>query len=1175
MVYLKAVEAYGFKSFAERTTVEFDQGLTAIVGPNGSGKSNITDAIRWVLGEQSAKSLRGARMEDIIFSGTEKRQPLNYAEVTLKLDNSSGLIEADSKLNITRRLYRSGESEYFINQAKSRLKDITELFLDTGLGKESFSMISQGKVDEILNAKPEERRHLIEEAAGVLKYKKRKKETAAKLDETMLNLSRVNDIIFDLESRIEPLQMEAAIAEEYQALTQEMREADIQVTVTDIKTLKTDYVRLETEIGEFTEMIGLKQARADKLETAIKEMTHNRASLLTSQEELHQQRLMLSTSLERHQGRLSVLYEKQDNLTQTVTRQQKEMEKLATELEEVTAEAAELQQQEESLKIELKEIRTQERAYEKKLSELNRDVETLIETARDNYYQMLSEQTAAKNELKYIDKELEGLNHYFSSVSDEDKEAYERLSGERSHKLQVIGELEQQLISKRSAFKESLEQSRRQRERYSELDEQIRHAGRYIDKLKSKQQSLTAMQAEYQGFYQGVRLVLKEKLTGIHGAVAELVTIDRSYQTALDIALGGQLQSIITDDEKSARQAIQFLKERKGGRATFLPLTTIRPKKMSDAIRQKLQQHDGYIGILSDLITVENQYNAIISSLSGLVIIAEDISAANVLAKKVDYKYRIVTLDGNIVNPGGSMTGGSVNQPSILLKQKEELTNITDQLKQYGVQLKGLEDEFDGLKNKLTDSEFKTRTLQDEGETLAEEVQRMKSEYDAQNVKLFELKTHYEQHAERVAQQAELTDIKKQLDEIILLKQSELQKIENEINDYQRLKTDARSIEEEVTRSLNEVRGHRIVLEERQKHQHDKVETNLRRKAQVTQAMSDLESDDHSENLEETIQTLKLTIQEEQESLEAVIQQFDKDKTAGDELAVDLEAKQTDYNELLRQVSGLEQGIGDMKGQYSRIDVQLENLIYHLMEDYHMTFEAADELYEAPAHIEELRQRVKLTRRSIEELGPVNIGAIQQYKEVKSKYDFLSEQESDLISAKETLETIMNEMDDEVTTRFNQTFSQVQQNFASVFRELFGGGSGELKLNSDDSLTAGIDIMVEPPGKKRQHLTLLSGGERALTAVALLFAILKVRTAPFVILDEVEAALDEANVLRFGSYVRSLSTETQFIVITHRKGTMEAADRLYGVTMQNSGITQMVSVDLNELNHNDMEELTE
>ncbi|ULG72861.1 chromosome segregation protein SMC [Macrococcus brunensis] len=1173
MVYLKTVEAYGFKSFADKTKVEFDQGLTAIIGPNGSGKSNITDAIRWVLGEQSAKSLRGARMEDVIFSGTEKRQALNYAEVTLKLDNSDRQIDADAQLNITRRLYRSGESEYFINQTKSRLKDITELFLDTGLGKESFSMISQGKVDEILNAKPEDRRHLIEEAAGVLKYKKRKKETASKLDETNLNLSRVNDIIFDLQARVEPLAIESAAAEEHQALTQEMTEADIQVTVTDIKALKTEYARLDTEIKEFSDMILIKKERTDKLELQLSSLNDRNSVLNESQARLNQQRLELSTQLERQQGRLSVLYEKQENQSQAEARQKKELQKLEAERETLQQASKKLSDETAELRAELKQVRQEERSAEKKLAELNSDVAGLIETARDQYYQVLSDQTAARNELKYIEKELTALERYFTE-NQPDIHHYQDMLSEQKVFEDKLEQVERELTAKRTAYKESFANIQSKQTRYRELDDQLRQGHRYLDKLKSKYQSLTAMQSEYQGYYQGVRLVLREKLGGIHGAVAELIDIDSKYQTALDIALGGQLQSIVTEDEASARAAIQFLKKRKGGRATFLPLSTIQPKTMAESIIDRMQQLEGYIGQLSDLITVDPKYASIVHNLTGLVVVAEDLEAANTIARQTSYKFRIVTLDGNIVNPGGSMTGGSVSQPSVLLRQKEELEQVGVQLSSYQEQLSVLEAEFNSLKSEITDAEIEAQHLQSASEELAEQEHMLKLQRDEFQSRLYTLKAMNQQQEERLRQENEYEATHQRLLKSIDENDVQLKGIEQQIAGYQLLQTDAQSIEKGVNQTLAELRQKKVMIEERLKYQQDKQQTNEERLEQVKTAQSDLEAVDEIDHIEEKITALKEEIKHSEERLSDVIRQFDQDKSEAEEVAADIKEQQVKYNELMRQLNNLENGVGEMKGQYSRIDVQLESLIYHLMEDYHMTFEAAENLYPEPADIDAARQRVKLTKLAIEELGPVNPNAIQQYKEGKERFDFLSEQETDLLSAKETLETIMKEMDHEVTARFNKTFSQVQSNFAQVFSELFGGGNGEIKLNSDDVLTAGLDIVVEPPGKKRQHLTLLSGGERALTAVALLFAILKVRTAPFVILDEVEAALDEANVLRFGHYVKTLSHDTQFIVITHRKGTMEAADRLYGVTMQNSGITQMVSVDLNELNHNEIKELT-
>ncbi len=1183
MVYLKKVTAYGFKSFADKTNVTFDRGLTAIVGPNGSGKSNITDAIRWVLGEQSAKNLRGAKMEDVIFSGAENRQPLNFAEVTLTLNNDQQLIASTEEIKVTRRLYRSGESEYFLNQNKVRLKDITELFLDTGLGKEAFSIISQGKVDEILNAKSEERRHLIEEAAGVLKYKKRKKETEAKLDETVANLDRVNDIIFDLESRVEPLKREAVIASEYQELTQEMKDADIQVTVYDITQLKTDYSKLEKDIKEYEEMVLLKQDKVGRLEQKINRAADDKLTATTKLEQLNSRLLELTEQIERTQGQFHLLAEKKDNHAASSDRLQQERSKL---LEDITAEEqrkANHTHQIKEAQQELKQLRTEERILEQKLTELNSDVEQLVEETRDSYYEILSEQTANKNELKLIERQLDQAAAYLAShsVDDSVSENYEDAVKIYEAKQQQLTALEQQLSTARHDYKQQTVKVTSLHQQYKTEEDNLLKAYRYIEQLKSKHQSIIAMQAEYQGYFQGVRTILKDdSLTGIHGAVAALIDVASEYQTALDIALGGQLQSIITEDEQSARQAISALQKKKAGRATFLPLTTIRKRELPDTVKQTLTSQPGFVGILADLITTDDRYRAVVQNLTGLVIIAESLPLANQLAKHINYKYRIVTLDGNVVNPGGSMAGGS-SQPSILLKQKEEARELEEKITTYKISTTTLELQVSHLKEQLSQYEEEVHQLRMNGEMLADQRQELVLELTQTEQQLAQLKRANDalhELTERCEEQQQLMNTSKRLKQSIADQQQQLSTIEQKLEEYNTYRQDSKNLEKEVNTSLNAVRNRRIVEEERLKYQQQQQRQTVHRIDQLTDQMTELSAQSQLTTIEDIMRTLEQLTQQlsqMQDERQHVQQQLESLKETVQQQEEILTDARTAYNEGMRQISGLQNGIGEMKSRYSRIDVQLENLIYHLLEDYHITFEAATMDYTDFTDIDTLRKRVKLTKAAIEELGPVNLGAIKQYDEVKARYDFLTAQESDLMSAKETLTTIIHEMDSEVTTRFTDTFKQVQTNFQTVFSELFGGGTGELSLTSDDLLTAGVDITIEPPGKKRQHLTLLSGGERALTAVALLFSILKVRSAPFVILDEVEAALDEANVVRFGNYLQTLSDDTQFIVITHRKGTMEAADRLYGVTMQNSGITQLVSVNLSELNNEKVKELTQ
>lgn len=1182
MVYLKAVEALGFKSFADKTIVSFDPGLTAIVGPNGSGKSNITDAIRWVLGEQSAKNLRGAKMEDVIFSGAANRSPQNYAEVTLKLDNTTRQLDVDQDLiAVTRRLYRSGESEYVLNGQKARLKDITELFLDTGLGKEAFSIISQGKVDEILNAKSEDRRHLIEEAAGVLKYKRRKKETTLKLDETMGNLARVNDIIFDLEGRIEPLAQEAAIAEEYEALMEEMRTSDIQITAHDIGVLKATHAQLETEIKEFEEMIALKSDKLSRLDSRMTIVQTENSSLQQQYEEGSNRRLVLTEQIERTQGQLGVLKEKLENFTASSERLKQELAKQEVNIKALTDEAAVFLEEQHSLSEQLKEMKQTEQRCEKKLTELNSDIDALIESARESYYETLSEQTNSKNELRLIERQIDEAAHFISKHEDLDAKAYDEAVKKAETVNAVLQQTDQQLNEVRTAYKTKLTQVNQQQQQYRTQQDNLYKAYQYIDQLKAKHASLLAMQEDFQGYYQGVRAVLRDRtLQGIHGPIASLIVTEKRYQTAVDIALGGQLQNIVVDDEQAARTAIRHLKEKRAGRATFMPLTTIKGRAISRQIIQQVESIDGYVGRLTELVTFKETYQAVIEQLTGLTLVAEHIRAANDIARAADFKYRVVTLDGNVVNPGGSMTGGSSNQPSQLLKQREEEEALRKKLADYTTSTEQMEQTVQTLKASISEQEFQLNELQQEGETLAEKRQELNFEKGTVDNEVTALRRSNELFNEVTERKSELEQLKQQkaaYAQSINQYAAALTSIEEQLEEYTSSATDKKSLEKSLNDELTTIRSNRIALEERLKYHNERIHQLNERILAAEKERDDLidqsklsSTDEMNDKLQE-LTSLYETLQQERTLLEERVVSWRNELQQFEETYA---AYQSDYNETMRQMNGLENGIGEMKGKYARNDVQLENLIFHLLEDYHMTYEAAVSHIDTDADIELMRKRVKLTKMSIEELGPVNIGAIQQYKDVKARYDFLSEQEADLLAAKTTLESIIKEMDTEVTTRFTATFEAVQLHFSEVFKSLFGGGTGELVLTGEDELTAGIDIIAEPPGKKRQHLTLLSGGERALTAVALLFAILKVRSAPFVILDEVEAALDEANVLRFGQYLHTLSDQTQFIVITHRKGTMEAADRLYGVTMQNSGITQLVGVDLNELDNKKMKELT-
>ncbi|MCE4956776.1 chromosome segregation protein SMC [Macrococcoides caseolyticum] len=1194
MVYLKQVTAYGFKSFADKTTVNFDNGVTAIVGPNGSGKSNITDAIKWVLGEQSAKSLRGAKMEDVIFSGAKDRKPQNYAEVTLTMDNKNRSLNIDADIvEVTRKLYRNGDSEYLLNKQKSRLKDVTELFLDSGLGKDAFSMISQGKVDQVLNAKPEERRQLIEEAAGVLKYKKRKKETETKLEDTNNNLTRIHDIIFDLKDRVEPLQIEASIAEEYLALSEEMKDADIQVTVADIETTKKDYDQCATEINDFNGLIQFKQEKSTRLNDKINREKETYKTLQTEMNEQNQTLLNTTEQIERYIGQINVLQERLRNQHVSSQERATRLNKFEVQRVKEATRISEIKSTIQQLKKQKKQHETQLEEKLNELAHIDQDMSQRIDETRDAYYEKLSEKTSFSNEIKLIEKEIEQFNQKQSRQSGDNekiRQEYSVLTEKIATVHASITEKEKELTSTRLAYKSALIEIEKIKSSYNDTREKYAQAKRYIEDLERKKERLTLMNEEFHGYYQGVRMLLKNKniLNGIHSTVLDVISIDARYNDALDSALGASLQHIIVEDEHSARQAIQFLRDKKYGRATFLPLTVIKGRQINKEMLHTLHAQPGYINTLSALIQNETKYQTIIDNVAGTVIVCDTLVNANSIAKVIGYKYRIVTLNGDIVNPGGSMSGGSKNKPTQALSARNELQQVNAQVDEFKATTLQLKSQIDTLSERIITEEMAADQLRVVGEELRDELHQLKLDSDALSAQERRLKVMFEE-VDALMQESIYIEERRQLigEHLDAIKEIEatLVQLNQRIAHYNEYAHDRKQLEKALTEDVSGLKHQLAVLNTNINHQNEVLKERTEQLNIILSEIKLIETDGADLNIDEvkaeisTKENLLVTLQTDKQRIDQSIQASNQ---AMAEMSDQIDAMEQDYNELLRQMSGIENGIGELKAKHSRLNVLLDNLMQHLSEHYQMTFDGAKEyIFESlgindvfEQDLEQLRKRVRLTKISIEELGNVNLNAIEQYKIVNERYQFLSAQEADLLEAKSNLEAIIKDMDETVASKFMTTFQKVSHAFERIFKQLFGGGTGLLQLTSDNILSAGIDIFVEPPGKRRQNLSLLSGGERALTAIVLLFSILQARSAPFVILDEVEAALDEANVNRFADFLNTLSNDTQFIVITHRKGTMEKSDRLYGVTMQNSGITQLVSVNLKELNDQKIKELT-
>lgn len=1180
MVYLKSIDAFGFKSFAEHINVQFDEGVTAIVGPNGSGKSNITDAIKWVLGEQSAKSLRGAKMEDIIFSGAEHRKAQNYAEVKLKLENSSGKLQVDStEVTVTRRLYRSGESEYYLNNDRARLKDIIDLFLDSGLGKEAFSIISQGRVDEILNAKPIDRRQILEESAGVLKYKKRKATSVQKLDQTEDNLSRVEDILYDLEGRVEPLREEAAIAKEYKHLSKEMEKSDVLVTVHDIKQYSDNINELDDNLNHLKSQQATKDAEKVQHTQSLNKYKAERQQLDTRIESLNFELVKATEEVEKFTGQLNVLEERKRNQSETNARFEEEQESLLNQAENLNKEKTEVQLEIDRLKAQQKELNEKVQYLESQLYVTDEQHDEKLETIKDEYYQLMSEQSDVNNDIRFLEHTIQENESKQSRLDSRLVEAYEQLK----HIQSDINEAEKQSTTTKKELKNSeqqlneyerkLTQLKQQR---SEYEEKLHQAYRFNEKLKSRIDSAATQQEEYSYFFNGVKHILKAKnkqLTGIRGAVAEVIQVPSDLTKAIEIALGASLQHVIVDSEKDGRQAIQYLKQNGLGRATFLPLNVIQPRHIVNDILNSAKTSQGFINIASEAIQVDSDYQNVLQNLLGNTIIVDELKNANELARKIRYRTRIVTLEGDIVNPGGSMTGGGDRKTKSILAQKDDLAKMRAQLEDYQQQTIEFEKQFQAIKeasDQISENYFETsqqynsakQRLHDfelELDRLRKSEAHLKDEHEEFE---FEKNDGYQSETSKQT----LTEKKQILDQI----KAQLLKLEEDINLYTKLSKEGKASITQTQQQLHQKQSDLAVVKERLNAQ----------KQSLTKITKQLESvEKQQEKLDEQIKLFNSDEMTGEKAFETIQSHIEQSKVTKEKLTVDIEdvkSRRLELNDTIEEtdqklqeanqdILSIENRYQDIKAEQSRLDVLINHAIDHLSDDYHLTYERASELYELDEAIDVLRKKVKLTKMSIEELGPVNLNAIEQFEEINTRYTFLDEQRADLRAAKLTLEQLIDEMDQEVKDRFKETFHAVQGHFADVFKSLFGGGQAELRLTDDDYLSAGVDIIVQPPGKKLQHLSLLSGGERALSAIALLFAILKVRSAPFVILDEVEAALDEANVIRYAQYLKELSDQTQFIVITHRKGTMEFSDRLYGVTMQESGVSKLVSVNLNTI----------
>lgn len=1174
-MYLKEIEIQGFKSFADKTKVVFDQGVTAVVGPNGSGKSNITESLRWALGESSVKSLRGGKMPDVIFAGTESRKPLNYASVVVTLDNNDGFIkEAGQEIRVERHIYRSGDSEYKIDGKKVRLRDIHDLFLDTGLGRDSFSIISQGKVEEIFNSKPEERRAIFEEAAGVLKYKTRRKETESKLQQTQDNLDRLEDIIYELDNQIKPLEKQAENARKFLDLEGQRKAIYLDVLVAQIKEDKVELDSTEEELAQVQELLTSYYQKREKLEE--------------ENQNLKKQRQDLQAEMAKDQGSLMDLTSLISDLERKLALSKLETEQVALNQQEAQARLASLEDKRNSLSKEKSDKESSLALLEENLvqnnQKLNRleaellafsdDPDQMIELLRELFVALLQEEADVSNQLTRIENELENSRQLSQKQADQLEKLKEQLASAKEKASQQEAELEtakedvQKLLADYQAIaKDQEEQKTSYQAQQSQLFDRL-------DSLKNKQaraQSLENILRNHSNFFAGVKSVLQEKnrLGGIIGAVSEHLTFDVHYQTALEIALGASSQHIIVEDENAATKAIDFLKRNRAGRATFLPLTTIKARTISSQNQDAIAASPGFLGMADELVTFDTRLEAIFKNLLATTAIFDTVEHARAAARQVRYQVRMVTLDGTELRTGGSYAGGANRQNNSIFIKPE---------------LEQLQKEIAEEEASLRSEESTLKTLQDQMARLTESLEAIKSQGEQARIQEQALSLAYQQTSQQV----------EELETLLKLQEEELDRLSD--GDWQadkekcqaRLATIARD-KQNLEAEIEEIKSDKNAIQERYQNLQEEVaqarllKTELQGQKRYEVADIDRLSKE-LDNLDIEQEEIQRLLQEKVDNLEKVdtellSQQAEEAKNQKTNLQQGLIRKQFELDDIEGQLDDIASHLDQARQQNEewirkqtraeakkeKVSERLRHLQSQLTDQYQISYTEALEKAHELENLNLAEQEVNDLEKSIRSLGPVNLEAIDQYEEVHNRLDFLNSQRDDILSAKNLLLETITEMNDEVKERFKSTFEAIRESFKVTFKQMFGGGQADLILTEGDLLTAGVEISVQPPGKKIQSLNLMSGGEKALSALALLFSIIRVKTIPFVILDEVEAALDEANVKRFGDYLNRFDKDSQFIVVTHRKGTMAAADSIYGVTMQESGVSKIVSVKLKDL----------
>ena len=1174
-MYLKRLELKGFKSFPNKTDIIFKEGVTAIVGPNGSGKSNVSDAVRWVLGEQSIKSLRGEKLEDVIFAGADKQKPMNFCEVALTIDNSDNKLNVDySEVTIKRRAYRNGESQFYLNNKSCRLKDIKEILLDTGIGKDGYSIIEQGKVDEILSNNPVNRRKVFDEACGISKYRYKKNESERNLKNTKENLARINDIYVEIENQIKPLYNQQVKARKYLDLSEQLKKIEVNNYIREIQKIENQLKEINSQYEALIKELDNTDKSKIDFEESSKEINTQIEEVDKSIEKASEYINSIKSVIDKKDYEINLLNQSRENSSKKIQRNIEELEKINKSSKENKENLGKLYKEKENNEKNINELKSQLNIFIEK-NEINKNkIGTLnekIETLKDDIIELLNEKQDVSNKLTTLNANKDNIDQRNESIESEIKEINDKVK-EKEVLLEDLKEKTNNKKEKLNDFKEKInnyyERLNSLKEENHNLSNKIQNNNYSLKEYTSKLNVYIDMENHYEGFNRGVKEVLKNKnLKGIYGALGQVVTVEGKYEKAIEAALGAYMQNIITADENSAKAAINYLKHNKIGRVTFLPMNIIKSKKINN-----IQSKTPFVGIASDLISYDEKYRDILENILGRTIVIDNIDQGIKFARETGHKYKVVTLDGDILNPGGSLTGGSLKTSGNILSRKRLINEFNEKINNTKAENIALEEKVLSIEKELVDCKENIKQYEEEVKVLDKKLIFNNSSYSRYEEEVNSLKSSMkklETEKENLGSNLNYTMEKKSI-------------LENQIKDIDNNHAENKETIENLNKELNKENE----IYENEKSKFDSINLQLTKDKEILKSQNadierikaylnelsnkisliDKENKDEESEIKEIDE--KIIIENrEKENLKTQLNDNNKNlenkKIARENLKQKLDENNVKLKDIDKQFMELKESIFKVESRIEKLESNKEANNFKLFEDYNLTYLQAIELRDDEIEIN--KKILDTLKKDIKSLGNVNVDSIEEYKEIKERYDFYSEQKEDLQKSIEAIEEIIKDLEEHMKIQFKEEFAKINENFKYVYNRLFGGGEGNLTiLDQANILESDIEITAKPPGKKMKNLSLLSGGEKALTAISILFAILLAKPTPFCILDEIEAPLDDSNIARFGTFLKELTSKTQFIAVTHRRGTMEAADYIYGVTMEQRAISKVIALSLNE-----------